>query len=421
MAVCTKWILAAVLLAGAGMVHVSKACTSVIVSGKITEDGRPIMWKNRDANGSNRLKYFGRNDVEGGKYALIGIVNSGVATPRNVWGGTNEAGLCVMNTLSFNADTTAVKGKTSSGNGIVQLMTLSLCATVDEVETYLESLPKPTGLDTNLGVIDAKGNCAYFECHSYGFKKFDVNDPTVAPEGFIARSNFSIATRPTNEGRGQIRYNEAVRQMRHAIADGMVNVDFLLNNVARSFCNPMLGIDLKSGNFNKPRTTGWYADEDFITRFTSQSGMIFQGVKDGESPELTTMWTIVGYPAATVCIPAWVKGGEKGQSMMLSADTTYHSPMQRYANTLRKSVYTYKLDNTDINTKKYFEWEKLFNLQNTGIMQKVLQKEFEILPTYKAALESWRKKNKVNVKELMEINKTIDEDLDNFYKQEFNL
>ncbi len=71
--------------------------------------------------------------------------------------------------------------------------------------------------------------------------------------------------------------------------------------------------------------------------------------------------------------------------------------------------------------KKYFEWEKLFNLQNTGIMQKVLQKEFEILPTYKAALESWRKKNKVNVKELMEINKTIDEDLDNFYKQEFNL
>lgn len=417
-----KAALALTLFLSAGISYVSNACTSIIVSGKATEDGRPIMWKNRDAGGQNMMYFFNKKDVKGAKYSFIGVVGSGATkTPGSLWGGTNEKGLCIMNTMSYNVDIKPIVGKTSSGNGPIQKALLANCATVDEVEAYLKNLPQPTGLTTNLGAIDAQGNCAYFECYSYGFKKYDVNDPAVAPDGYIVRSNYSISNRPVLEGHGQIRYMEAERQIRHAIADGKVNVDYFFNNIARSFCNPYLGVDLKSGNFNKPKTNGWYVDEDFITRYSSLSSMIFQGVLPTEKPELTTMWTIIGYPAATVCVPVWEKGGAEGIPAQLAPNADRKSTMANNAKTLRDKVYSFAIDTSDKRPTKYFNWEMLFNLQGTGIMQKCLAKEAEILPPYKAALEGWRKANKVNAKQIIELNKVTDEALAAFYSEEFGL
>ena len=45
-------------------IYVSEACTSVIISGKVTEDGRPIMWKNRDSGGGQNMMMF----IKGKKY-----------------------------------------------------------------------------------------------------------------------------------------------------------------------------------------------------------------------------------------------------------------------------------------------------------------------------------------------------------------
>ena len=210
--------------------YVSDACTSVIVSGKYTEDGRPLMWKNRDSGGGQNMMMY----IKGKKYDFVGVVAPGVTKPKSIWGGVNSQGLCIMNTMSYNVNIRPAGGKTSSGNGNIQYDALANCKDMAEFEKFLAALPQPTGLSTNLGVIDAKGNCAYFECHNFGYKKYDVNDPAVAPEGFIVRSNFSISNKPASEGKGQIRYMEAERQIRRALADKTVNVDFILNNLARS-------------------------------------------------------------------------------------------------------------------------------------------------------------------------------------------
>lgn len=406
---------------------VSEACTSVIISGKLTEDGRPLMWKNRDAPYGQNMAVF----IKGAKYDFLGIINPGVKNPRSVWGGVNSEGLCVMNTMSYNIDIKPVDDdKTITGNGGIQFWLLSNCRDMGEVESYLDSiygiltpedLQVPTGLTTNLGVIDAKGNGAYFECHSFGYKKYDVNDPGTAPDGYIVRSNFSVSTKPAAEGVGHIRYMEAERQVRHAIADGRVNMDYILDNLARSFSNPMLGVDLKSGKYNKPRTNGWYSDQDFITNYLSVSSLIFQGVKAGENPDLTTMWTIIGYPAAAVCVPVWVKGGEEGIPAMLAADETRHSKMSAHAETLFKRVYTFDLDNEKKNRNKYFNWELLYNLKGDGIMQKVISKEAEILPKYKRLLDGWRRLDSVDVNQLMKLNAETDADLEAFYRLEFGL
>ncbi|MFA6770285.1 MAG: hypothetical protein WCR71_03845, partial [Bacteroidales bacterium] len=48
------------------------ACTSAIFTGKVTADGRPILWKHRDTGQeNNRVEFF-----KGEKYSFLAIVNS---------------------------------------------------------------------------------------------------------------------------------------------------------------------------------------------------------------------------------------------------------------------------------------------------------------------------------------------------------
>ena len=41
------------LVALMGAIIIADACTSAIVSGRLTANGRPLMWKNRDTNDLN--------------------------------------------------------------------------------------------------------------------------------------------------------------------------------------------------------------------------------------------------------------------------------------------------------------------------------------------------------------------------------
>lgn len=81
----------------AGAMGTACACTSAIISGKVTPDGRPIMWKNRDTgNLENCVRY-----MKGEKYGFIAITSYD-DNPKSVWMGTNDTGFAIMNTLSYN-------------------------------------------------------------------------------------------------------------------------------------------------------------------------------------------------------------------------------------------------------------------------------------------------------------------------------
>ena len=87
------------------------SCTTAIISGKATPDGRPILWKHRDSNHyQNKLMFF-----EGNKYHYIGLVNAEDINGEEIWAGTNAAGFCIMNAASYNLkgsdDTTKVMDK----------------------------------------------------------------------------------------------------------------------------------------------------------------------------------------------------------------------------------------------------------------------------------------------------------------------
>ncbi|MCK4701044.1 MAG: hypothetical protein KAT38_11940, partial [Bacteroidales bacterium] len=69
------------------------ACTTAVISGKYTPDGRPLLWKHRDTGFlNNKIVHF--ND---GKYSYTGLVNSGDHENKSIWIGFNSEGFAIMN------------------------------------------------------------------------------------------------------------------------------------------------------------------------------------------------------------------------------------------------------------------------------------------------------------------------------------
>ena len=150
------------------------ACTSVIVSGRVTKDGRPLIFKNRDTSTLHNMTIV----VQGRVYRYIGLVNAEDTAPVNVWGGHNEAGFGIINTAAYNLNG---DGGDTDGDGILIRKALELCATLEDFERLLDTVKKPREVNSNFAVLDAKGGCAYYETGNYEYVKFDVNDPNVAP------------------------------------------------------------------------------------------------------------------------------------------------------------------------------------------------------------------------------------------------
>ncbi|MCR5709819.1 MAG: hypothetical protein K6G79_04990 [Bacteroidales bacterium] len=287
------------------------ACTSAIFTGKATPDGRPLLWKHRDTGElNNRIEFFPSGN--GRKYSFIGLVNSPVEGGE-VWTGTNEAGFSIMNTASYNLQ--SEEADFEDQEGVVMYQALGSCKTLQDFEKMLDKMKKPRGVEANFGVIDAEGGAAYYEVNNTEWTKVDVNDPKIAPEGFLIYTNHSYTGRK-DEGMGYVRYNTANEIIHRGWIQG---VDFtpqwIFNNLSRSYYNSLLGIDLRKNPESMPQ--GWFVDQDFIPRRSTSASIVIKGVKKGENPDLTVMWTILGYPPCGVAVPLFVAMGENQPDYML--------------------------------------------------------------------------------------------------------
>ena len=383
------------------------ACSSAVISGKITPDGRPLLWKNRETGHlRNHMAY-----VNGEKYDFVANVNSdNYPAQKEAWIGYNTAGFALMNTQSFNL----VKGNIADDdrgpdNGKVMYRALEVCATVADFCHFLDTIQKPSGIEANFGVIDAQGGAAMFEVDEHTYKMFDANDPNVAPHGYIARTNFSNGGE-LNVGYGYVRYLEVERVLSKACAMGGITPQLIFTDLARSFRNNILDIDLKNGDFNAPKASGWFTDQDFIPRKDTSCSIVVQGVKKGENPELGIVWTILGYPPTSVAVPLWVKDN-------LPAVVSYNkeleaSPLSAASLQLaQEKVFHYKQGG---GTNHYLHWENLYNLQGTGIMQQLMKVEDEVYRNTLPLIQEFNQNKKVDSKKL----DTYYKDLDIFMKQQ---
>ena len=287
------------------------ACTSAIFTGKSTPDGRPLLWKHRDTGElNNRIEFFPSGN--GRKYSFIGLVNSDVEDGE-VWTGTNEVGFSIMNTASYNLQSEAAD--IEDQEGVVMYQALGSCKTLKDFEKMLDKMKKPRGVEANFGVIDAEGGAAYYEVNNTEWRKIDVNDPKIAPEGFLVYTNHSYTGRK-DEGMGYVRYNTANEILHKAWIRGEEFTPlWIFNNLSRSYYNSLLGIDLNRNPELAP--DGWFVDQDFIPRRSTSASIVVKGVKPGENPDLTVMWTILGYPPCSIAVPLFAAMKDNQPDYML--------------------------------------------------------------------------------------------------------
>lgn len=375
----------------------SLACTSAIITGKVTPDGRPLLWKHRDTGElNNRVQYFPVSSQN--KYSFIGLVNSNVEDGE-VWVGTNSEGFSIMNTASYNLQ--EKKADMEDMEGKLMYKALAVCRTLKDFEKMLDKTAKPYGVEGNFGVIDIEGGAAYYEINNYEWRKVDVNDPKIAPEGFLVYTNHSYTGR-INEGMGYIRYETANEIFhRNWIRGGEFTPQWIFNNLSRSFYNSILGYDLCS----TPQAVsgGWFIDQDFIPRRSTSASVVIKGVRKGEDPLLTVMWTVMGYPPCGIAVPQFVAAGQNQPSYMTKGEEGNNCRICDETLARRAKVFS----NKRANAKNYFNFSVIYNENGDGYMQRLAVFEEENFKVADEFMEKQYSNGKMNASEIAGLYKKI--------------
>lgn len=355
------------------------ACTTAVISGKYTNNGRAMIWKLRDTETfENKIHYF-----TDGQFDYVGLINSNDAKGEQVWGGSNAVGFAIMNSASFNVnlqDTTSFKDR----EGYFMKLALQTCQSLEDFEALLKKTPKPMGLAAHFGVIDAKGGAAFYEVNNQTFSKFDANDAAQAPNGYILRTNYSF-TGKKDIGYGFIRFQTAQHLFYQADAMGKLNAQTICQEFSRSLKHAVLNKDFRQEYQQVPAGEHFINSGDMITRHGSSSMILIEGVTATEPADLSTIWTMVGFPNTCLTLPVWVRGGQKLPTVLTAPDTL-NSPLNELSLALKQQCYPIARSAG----YKYLNVSKLINAEGTGYIQQLEQVEQEIFKQTNLQLKQWR-------------------------------
>lgn len=352
-------LILAFLLAGA---LGALACTSAIISGSKTASGRPLLWKHRDTGcPDNRVELIKAHD---NCYEFVAIFDATDPCDTAAWTGFNESGFAIMNTASYNLNNDDIPESQMDREGVVMKLALEHCATVDDFEQLLLSLPMPLGVEANFGVIDAQGHGAYFETGNYSFKRFNLED---APNGVLTRTNYSYSGRP-DEGMGYVRETSEKYLLAPHIAAADFTPALFTEEISRTFYHSLIGKDFTHSGDE------WIVDQDFIPRRLSTASIVIEGVSPGESPALTTMWIALGYPPCAETFAARL-GAAGGVPVELNGTTPdNHSPQCDIVKERKAQVFSIERGNG----QHYLNLSKLYNNAGTGYCQQLVKKNLEM-------------------------------------------
>ena len=284
---------AVAFVAALAVVSPSYACTSMVVGAKASATGRPMLWKHRDTG--TQHNFVQRTPATDGHHAFVGLYNGGDSLLTEAWMGFNDAGFAIMNTASYNLAPDTAKYK--DREGAVMRRALQICSSVGDFQALLDTLARPMGIQANFGVLDNMGNGGYFEANDSCYVFYDVND---SDNGYIVRTNFSVSGNDT-DGMGYIRYDNARHLLCGKADAGKLTPEDFTEGASRSFYHSLLDRDFLAD------TSFHYAvDQDFIPRRSAAASVVVELPLPGDAPELTVMWTALGYPAVSHVLPAFI-------------------------------------------------------------------------------------------------------------------
>ena len=345
-------------------------CTTAVISGAVTRDGRPLLWKNRDSSDrENSVILF-----HGPRYDFIGVINSGDSS--QVWMGMNTAGFAIMNSESMDQD-----GDSADTEGYFMKQALGLCARVEDLDALLrETSLAGRGTRANFGCIDAYGGAAFYEAGNYRHTRFSPADTSLAHRGFLVRANFSM-TGKGDEGYGAWRYQRARGLIAARAESSKVDLPYMLDGVLRDLASDEVypyPLPYKQSFAGAPN--GAIRTQNTINRHRTVAAVVFQGVKPGEDPALSTMWVLLGEPVAAVALPLWPSCGRIPDVFA----GEQHARLNKAFTRVRSRLYHHK------KWPQYLDTKRLAGGKNSW--EKKRQRiEAEVLQQTTRALEQWRR------------------------------
>jgi len=368
-------------------------CTAGVASGKATADGRPLLWKTRDAGAINNEVIWNTS----GKYHFVSVITAGQV--GSSWMGVNEKGFAIINTVSSDLGSGQQPGASEResggpglGNGTIQTRALGECATVEEFEALLKAT-NAAGRQTatNLGVLDATGAAAFFETARNKYWRYDAAN---TEKGYILRTNFAIngaRESPLARPYSMDRYLESDELMRGFFLTDRIDFKEIVKVQVRSFgdANGNL-VPLPITRSIEGHPPGYFPNDHSINRSTSVSFAVIQGVKPGEDARLSTMWTILGQPSTGILVPYWPVGVTPAE-----ADGPETAPLCDAALRIKNKVYE-ELAVPGAGTQGqaprplFINTWALRDEKGDGIWKIMMPAEDSIIAESEQALEGWR-------------------------------
>jgi len=319
-----------------------------------------------------------------------------------------------MNSASYNLNDKDPGIADNGCDGLIMKLALQRCTTLADFEHLLDSLPKPLGTSSNFGVIDANGGAAYYETGNYNYKKYDANNPVVAPFGYLIRTNFSYSGDRLQD-KGLARYESAQELLSQASLNNAVSVGFFID-VTRYLKHGITKTNLTSWIPDNAAQPVFVAFRDYIPRYLTASAIIIQGIKGHESPTQTIMWTILGSPLTTVAIPVWITSSLNLPEILV-ADRTQQAKLNEWSLTLKKRLFPIERgEGSD-----YINLAALISKDNKGILQNILPIEKQIINHANINLIKWRSQPAISDKEIITFYNWIDRFVTQSYHDTFNI
>ena len=310
----------------------------------------------------------------GPKYKFLGYVPK-TKRPhdkvQSLVGGMNEAGLCFMSLTSkcFQLDSTMAR---PHGGGSLQFDALGRCRNIKEFDALLDEWGAPLGAMCNIGVIDAEGGAAYYEFNGVWYTKYDVNDPAVAPDGWMVMTNFAWSG---HGGGGFDRHSAATLTMKQfkKNADGKYDITpkDLYQAFGRSYANGYAGIT----SLSDIEQYDYFSVKGFMYHNTTCGMLTFESVPVGEDPKRCVLWTQLGYPVVSPAIPMVVSPRSTIPSYIYKED--FEMPdVFKYSYKLRDK-YIFNLMEQDSRSFTYFSIKGVKEcVARTAVVEDFISKSF---------------------------------------------
>lgn len=365
------WSLIVISLALCYSSFASDQCTVAIISGSATVNNRPLLMKSRDV--SNDDQEFHYNDS--GQFAFISVSYAGIT--NQTWGGVNEVGFAIQNANAWNFND-VIPGE--DDDGLIILEALSNCQTVDDFVPIMDST-NVTGRTRPAvyGIIDAYGDGAFFEAAATWYDRYDLDDSTAAPNGYMVRANFAYSG--SSYHLGQHRHDRALAFLDSAYYGGYLTRQYLFQTILRDLVNEETNpYPLPFGGKEPDLPYGLLHTHDAINRDITRSAYVVEGVIPGEDPLLSTVWAMAGEPIVSAALPLWVHAG----STPIEFDGPETSSLNEKAQAFRNYVYQY-----DYTTDALDTWH-LIDDRGNGLLPFLLSLENQVEVVGDSAVEIWR-------------------------------